>query len=416
MKYLYTFFIFCALSTSVLAQLTKPGDIIEWGNHSTALDSIIVETYYISDADDATDEDGGHLPEGSVTYRVFADLKPGYSLISVFGVHGGDGSSVGHELLFGTNSGFFNNADRGVTMGSGISSTSLNKNTVALDSWLTINYASKTHLGVLKSDDPDGSIIGGENNDGGSEEIEGGLLKNNDERAGIPLTLADGLIEGTSNPLNNVGFEDLETYFLDANTEGGSILSTYTGIYHQVGNGVKGPTPENRILIGQFTVTGNDSLFLKLNLQMSIDSSLINSSNSSISEIRYVHATTLADTTDPVDSKNVFFYERPDLLVIKKTVPEKTINSVNSLSDRNKISLFPNPASDFVNIKISENNVKECTINISDVSGHVVLHHQTESFNGFKSEIIDISSLPKGFYMVNITVDGKSVVKRLVKP
>ena len=43
------------------------------------LDSIIVEKYYISDLNDkSVDATGGVLPVGSVTYRIYVDMKPGY--------------------------------------------------------------------------------------------------------------------------------------------------------------------------------------------------------------------------------------------------------------------------------------------------------------------------------------------------
>lgn len=43
------------------------------------LKNIIVERYYVSDvADTALNSDGGTLPVGSVTYRIYADMLPGY--------------------------------------------------------------------------------------------------------------------------------------------------------------------------------------------------------------------------------------------------------------------------------------------------------------------------------------------------
>ena len=43
------------------------------------LENIIVEKFYISDANDAAANlDGGVLPVGSVTYRIYADMLPGY--------------------------------------------------------------------------------------------------------------------------------------------------------------------------------------------------------------------------------------------------------------------------------------------------------------------------------------------------
>jgi len=157
------------------------------GVSAQGLEDIIVETYYVSDANDATDTDGGSLAEGSVTYRVFVNMLPGFELQAIYG-------NANHELFLETTTEFFNNEDRGEETGDVINDTRLDENTVALDSWLTLGAASDEHIGVPKALDTDGSIVGGDNNDGGSDGVAGGLLSNADVAAGMPLTTADGLI------------------------------------------------------------------------------------------------------------------------------------------------------------------------------------------------------------------------------
>ena len=61
MNYFKLFFYLFFLSFSLQAQIEK----------------IIVENYYISDANDATDTTGGQLQAGSKTYRIYIDLKLG---------------------------------------------------------------------------------------------------------------------------------------------------------------------------------------------------------------------------------------------------------------------------------------------------------------------------------------------------
>lgn len=46
-------------------------------NGNAQLQKVIVEKYYISDANDATDTLGGGLSAGSTTYRIYVDLVPG---------------------------------------------------------------------------------------------------------------------------------------------------------------------------------------------------------------------------------------------------------------------------------------------------------------------------------------------------
>jgi len=57
----------------IQAQVKKlPGD-----DDKKALEGIIVEKYYVATSADLKDTVGGALPKGSVTYRIYADLKPG---------------------------------------------------------------------------------------------------------------------------------------------------------------------------------------------------------------------------------------------------------------------------------------------------------------------------------------------------
>lgn len=222
------------------------------------LEDVIVETYYISDANDATDSDGGILPAGTTTYRIFLDLAPGYKLETVYG-------SPIHELRIETSTLFFNNEDRGEVSGNLIGDNRLDDNTVALDSWVTIGAASEAHFGVLKTDDPDGSVVGGENNDGGSEEIPGGLLTNDAPEAGIPLTEADGLIDGTVSDVTLIS-DDPSIFDVFDNENDGPVFSTNNGAWAILG-GLEGQTAENRILIAQITTNGD--LSFSLNVRVS---------------------------------------------------------------------------------------------------------------------------------------------------
>ena len=73
-----------------------------------------------------------------------------------------------------------------------------------MDSWITLGFATKTQLGVLKTEDTDvSSFIGGANNSGGTAAIAAGLLSNTDPLAGIPLITSDGLMI-SPNPLTQL--------------------------------------------------------------------------------------------------------------------------------------------------------------------------------------------------------------------
>jgi hypothetical protein len=73
------------------------------------LEAIVVEKYYVSDAaDNANKVMSGELKPGSVTYRIYVDMKPGFRFQAAFG-------SPSHPLKISSTQPFFNHSDAGTT-------------------------------------------------------------------------------------------------------------------------------------------------------------------------------------------------------------------------------------------------------------------------------------------------------------
>lgn len=226
------------------------------------LEGVIVETYYVSDANDATDVTGGGVAEGSVTYRVFLDLCDGCGLRAVYG-------DAYHPLSITSNAPFFNHADRGRTYGHQINNTALGEGTVALDSYLSMGRASAQRLGSPKADDPNGSLIGGANNDGGSAQVPGGLLVNSTPEMGSSLTVSDGLVPlsgAPSVPPNFLVSGDDPTSVFGDETLGNTFISQLCRIACST-PGVNGATADNRVLIAQLTTAGELSFMLNVEIE-----------------------------------------------------------------------------------------------------------------------------------------------------
>ncbi len=147
----------------------------------SVLEEVTVETYYVSNAEDAATEVGGLLEEGAVTYRVFVKLAEGCKLRAVYG-------NEAHPFIVSSTELFFNNNDRGETWGFDIPDNRLDENTVALDSWLSFGGATDAHWGIPLALDFDGSEVGGIYH-------EDGLL--------LALEAADGLLSTTSTGVEN---------------------------------------------------------------------------------------------------------------------------------------------------------------------------------------------------------------------
>lgn len=230
------------------------------------LEKVFIETYYVSDANDATDITGGGVEEGSITYRIYVDLLPGSQLVEIFG-------DADHPFEIMSTDTFYNNPEAS-TFGNEIPKIAYESNTVALDSYLTLGQTgfqgTKKFFGLPKWQDDDGSFIGGLNNDGGSEMIDGGLLINADPIAGIPLTTSDGMDTLNNNIIDwfNFGVYDLISGE-DSSMFGHLVKHTefVSNNFTLRNSGVQGVIPDsNHVLIAQLTTKGE--LHFKLNIKV----------------------------------------------------------------------------------------------------------------------------------------------------
>ena len=214
------------------------------------LENIIVEKYYVSDANDTSaNYFAGKLPIGSTTYRIYADLLPGYRFQAAYG-------SPGHELKIETSTSFFNNTEHGSTIPNVIPQRTLKKNTVMLDSWLSVGSAGEDYFGILKTDDDSLETI----------DHEKKFLKNIDSEIGESLSIKDGLVRGENIPRPTFFVIDKQAE-LFGNMKSGSSFVLTNGAWACLGGSV-GPDSlkTNRVLIAQMTTDGDFSF--ELNIQI----------------------------------------------------------------------------------------------------------------------------------------------------
>lgn len=337
------------------------------------LENVVVEKYYVSDANDAVaDLDGGVLPVGSVTYRIYADMLPGYRFQAAYGV-------PDHELRIETTTLFWNNEDRGATSPT-FSKVNAQKNTVMLDSWLSVGAACAGQFGIMKIYDD------GANNAVNSYSPQ--VLQNSDPAAGIPLTTQDGFFAGSPEPVTTVGISN-EIMVFDNQNDGtnGPVFTTNNGSWASL-NGSFGPDPvDNKVLIAQITTDG--VLSFKLNIQIGTASGGVEN---------YV-----AD--NPVGTEI-----QMASLTYSSTVGIQSHNAKSS-----NVSLYPNPASELANLNISNVNNADVSYKVIDLTGKVLLQKNFGTMSGSISEQMDISSLSSGLYLVVAAIDGVQTTQKLVK-
>ena len=228
--------------------------------YAQGLEGIVVEKYYQANSADVTNADANSaitpLTTSSVTYRIYVDMASGYKFNSLFG-------SSTHSLKVNSTAGFFNDPNFGVVINPGtISSLNIRKKTAMLDSYFTTGGAGGGKVGVLKTEDTDGSI--------GNAQIPPILANNPGGCFGLPITgigAQDGMRPLTSSPATyvvpNLLGDALSLDVLDQ-TDGNAIILTNHAIAAL--GGVYGPTSTNMVLVAQFTTSGD--LTFELNLQI----------------------------------------------------------------------------------------------------------------------------------------------------
>jgi hypothetical protein len=201
---------------------------------SLALENVMVEKYHVADSTDYKDTTGGALPKGSVTYRIFIDMKPGYTLQMVYG-------DKNHPLTLETSTTFYNDRICTAETGFNIDIKKIQFGSVAFDSWITMGAAAHGYTGVPLSEDNTESFS---------------FLESKPA-----FKKKDGITKAV--------LPDLKTFNLDLsffnNDSNATKFSTDNGGWAAL-RGVKGPTFENRVIIAQLTTTG--TLSFKINVQL----------------------------------------------------------------------------------------------------------------------------------------------------
>ena len=215
------------------------------------LEGIIVEKFYVSTkADNAGKMFSGDLPKGSVTYRIYVDLKPGYRFQAAYG-------SATHPLIIESSENFFNHIESGSTHANVIPERTYKKNVALLDSWLSVGSCGEGHLGILKAYDDtmrDEFII-----------FEKGYFGN--KKKIIPLYERDGMKRSDFVPFPTIFNMDSLSYVLGSTTLSNKLKIDNAG-WAFMGRGTVGADSltTNCILIAQLTTKG--SLNFELNLQI----------------------------------------------------------------------------------------------------------------------------------------------------
>ncbi|NDA99194.1 MAG: T9SS C-terminal target domain-containing protein, partial [Flavobacteriia bacterium] len=82
--------------------------------------------------------------------------------------------------------------------------------------------------------------------------------------------------------------------------------------------------------------------------------------------------------------------------------------SIDEISDKIKVEIFPNPSSDLLQLK-GDMNLKKALFKINNLAGQ-------QQLSGIIEDGIDISNLPQGLYIISVFYDkGKSNLRFVKK-
>lgn len=92
---------------------------------------------------------------------------------------------------------------------------------------------------------------------------------------------------------------------------------------------------------------------------------------------------------------------------------ELEITSANTLAlVETKVHVYPNPATDLVNVEISGKTSGNYTISVFNTVGAMVM---SQNVNGNNTYSIDVTSLPAGLYMMEVSGSHGKTVRKLIK-
>ncbi len=119
---------------------------------------------------------------------------------------------------------------------------------------------------------------------------------------------------------------------------------------------------------------------------------------------------------------SAFSYGRPgnvhETWIAKIARPEINVATEEASKDQVRMTAYPNPSDDYVQIEIENPDGKNITVNLFDASGKPIetLYNGPANYPGKASMTFAMHSLPAGQYQVQVLLDNSQVItKRIIK-
>ncbi|MES2689080.1 MAG: T9SS type A sorting domain-containing protein [Bacteroidota bacterium] len=111
------------------------------------------------------------------------------------------------------------------------------------------------------------------------------------------------------------------------------------------------------------------------------------------------------------DNNNIFISEQGDDL----TYTKKGSSGIKETMGLTTFNVYPNPATEMVNLDIASVKNGVVTCNVTDLTGKLVSTKPLQVSTSGSFNQLDLSALPKGIYAVQLINELGSITKRIVK-
>jgi hypothetical protein len=79
------------------------------------------------------------------------------------------------------------------------------------------------------------------------------------------------------------------------------------------------------------------------------------------------------------------------------------------------ISIYPNPTTDFVNLRINSTMTRSINIKLFDINGNIIYQNSDNSSPNELNQILDLSKYSSGFYFLRVTLGKYVFYKKVIK-
>lgn len=95
--------------------------------------------------------------------------------------------------------------------------------------------------------------------------------------------------------------------------------------------------------------------------------------------------------------------------------PTSALETAELNADSMKVSVYPNPTNDMVNINYTLENASNVVLRLTNIQGQVISQTKFDKSSGLQTDILNMSNQSSGMYFVTITTETESFTTKVIK-